>query len=183
MEDGVERSRTERIPVATQLRDDPETEDGPFGGMMEDVQANEAAVEIAVGHVETRYRASMLDGLGALLSSRRSARALPRCLMQHRRIRKVARACGSVVESRRYRHQPLDALVPCALLGARLQTCRFGPPQYSLTTADAEPRALPRYACGGSEEGARFTTEFVGPSVSGTDAGLAASSVAPLATS
>src|SRR3989475_10672301 len=49
VQDGIERPRTERIAVASKLRDDSEAEDRLLGGVMEDVEADEAAIEVAIG--------------------------------------------------------------------------------------------------------------------------------------
>jgi hypothetical protein len=61
VEQGVEAPRADAIAVPGELLDHTEAENGFFGGMVEDVEADEAGVEVAVGvpiMIKLRFRHS-----------------------------------------------------------------------------------------------------------------------------
>jgi len=69
VQDGIQRARAETIAVPGQLFDHPQAEDLTLPGVVEDVQANESGIEVAVvrGHRQVEGLGQPMVGWFALL--------------------------------------------------------------------------------------------------------------------
>src|SRR5882724_5538011 len=56
VQDGINGPGAQRVAVPAHLGNDPQTEDRLRGRVVKDMQPNEAAVPVAIRHLETRYR-------------------------------------------------------------------------------------------------------------------------------